>query len=107
MEIAPEFGGGHGAGYYLDMKPSFVYEEVKGRFRIRRHFLHVSWIDSRGHRSYSASGFAPWNEIRLMCDKLFPTWYLLNFTYHVDDYNSRIEFVKKADAMLFKLKYSG
>ena len=108
MEIAPEFGGGHGGGgHFLGMKPSFDYEEVKGVFRTRRHYLHVFWINERGHRAYSASSFAAWNEIRLMCDELFPTWYLLNFKYHVDDHNSRIEFYRKSDAMLFKLKYSG
>ncbi len=110
MELAPEVGWGGGRGYYesaLDLKPSFEYVCVPGRFVLRRHHLLVRWANDNGRVYQTPGGLLVWKQLHEFCEDNFSLFGngFMHICYHVSVLESRVEFMRKSDAMLMKLRF--
>ncbi len=105
MEMAPEWGGGHGGGYFpMSDTPKFMYSRAEGRFNLRPHYLTPEWVCSDGS-IYTSPGLLVWRKMHQFCEEHFSVWGIPRLLYHVSPIDNRIEFMRKQDAMIMKLAF--
>lgn len=110
MEMWEGFGGG-GSGKTIDFtRPELTYFEiVEPWWTLRKHIIAMHFTLSDGS-IYHPERFREewWAPVDEYCAKQFSFFGngFMHICYHVDRERARIEFRKKADAMLFKLTFA-
>ena len=90
---------------------SYFYILKRGRFKIRKHWLHVTckYSDYSLDGHYGVHRADPfWDYVDKFCEENFSLFGngFMHICYHVNRKESFIEFRNKTDAMLFKLQFS-
>lgn len=99
-----------GVFYELPMTKTLVgmklhYEKKKSWFAFRRHVIHIEFITDYTDNLLDCSLSTKWREMIEFLEKHCAVAGIhgLSYTYYM--YDGRIEFVRKRDAMFFKLSH--